>query len=300
MKTNGGPQARDHFVDQLRQRLSDGMTLGDALKSSTPAVPPMEVSVIRAAETSGMLEQAFRYLTEHYESVFSTRKKALARLVYPALLIHLAILLPAIPEFVRTQDLASTLGLSVVLLVALYVITAGLVLGFRVIHRAARTDRAADGILRRLPLWGKVRRASALYRFCSVFRMYLECGQKISTSAAAGGEASNSAVVQSAADALANTARDGHPVGSAIFNLQSVFPNELASGIHSAEQTGMLSEELGRWANLYREKTMESLDRFGAWAPRIIYILAALFVAWQIIKMYASIYAPIFELLDGI
>ncbi|MFT5469208.1 MAG: type II secretory pathway component PulF [Verrucomicrobiales bacterium] len=288
---------RTTFLEHVRERIRLGATLSEAIGNSQAGITPLEISIMQAAEMAGMLEQGFAHLAEYFESAVKTRRQVVGKLIYPALLIHLAILLPAIPRFVQTQDLAGTLVGVVIGLASVYAITICLVLAFRALWSRGGEQIGVDRLLRRTPLVGGVRKALSLQRFCSVLRMHVECGQKISAGAAAGGEASDSAVVKSASNHLAETARGGSPMGSVILGLVEAFPHELGSAIHNAEQTGMLSEELTRWTEIFRQRVAAAFERIGTWLPRLIYFAVVIFVIWTIFSMLSSIYKP---LLDGI
>ena len=285
-------------TEAARRVVRSGGTLSQALSTPEVGALPMESAILRAAESSGMLEQAFAYLSGHFESVRQTRITIRAQLLYPGILVHLGILLPAIPAYIRTQSFASSIGLALVMLLGLYAFVIAFGLVSRVLWKRAVTDCGIDRVLRSVPLVGGLRRAIGLERFSNVLRMQIECGQLISTGVAAAGEASGSAVLAEAGQRLSETARGGSPLGSEILTMRRAFPDDFATAIRTAEQTGMLGEELTRWSHLYRRRVVDQFGRLAAWAPRVVYLLVALFVAWQIISLGMSIYAPVLDLLD--
>lgn len=299
LQTGENDPDRTTFLEHVRARIGEGATLSEAIENPRAGITPMEISVLRAAELSGMLERGFKHLAEYFESARKTRRQVIGRLVYPALLVHLAILLPAVPRLIRTQDIVGVSGSILIALAFVYALAIVVVSGFRILWRAGGRQNGPDRFLRRTPLVGGVRKALALHRFCSVFRMFVECGQKISNGAAAGGEASDSAVVDEAAGILARTARDGSPVGSVILSLGEAFPRELGSAIQNAELSGMLSEELGRWSEIYRERVSAAFHRIGVWLPRLIYFAVVIFVVWTIFSMLSETYKPIFDQLEA-
>lgn len=290
--------ARREFLENVRRSIRQGSTFSQAIESANGGVSSMELAVIRPAELAGMLDQAFDYLAEHFRALSKTRRDIKVSLIYPALLVHMAILLPTIPRYLMSQDFPREVSVTVVQLLIAYGIAAFLTFGLTGLVKLARTRTGADRCVRLLPLIGAARKSMALQRFCSVFQMSIECGQKISAGAAAGGQASESAIVHTAANQLANTARGGSPIGSEILALESAFPRELGTSIVQAEQTGLLSEELARWANLYRQRVDDQLRLIAFWTPKILFFFVAIFVAWQIIGMFLGTYMKIFEKFD--
>ena len=75
----------------------------------------------------------------------------------------------------------------------------------------------------------------------------------------------------------------GHRLGEA-FRAQPEFRTPLRS-IEIGEHTGRLEEESTRAAEFFKDKTLQALDAFAQWAPRLLYILILCLIGWRIIAI---------------
>jgi type IV pilus assembly protein PilC len=63
-------------------------------------LPPMEVALVEAGERSGRLSELSAMLARHYRHLAVTRRMLIGRLVYPVFLIHVALVVMAVPVVV--------------------------------------------------------------------------------------------------------------------------------------------------------------------------------------------------------
>ena len=75
------------------QRLKSGSSLTEALRQSGELQPAFDLALLAAAEDSGHLDAACRRLGAHYTERAKITRKVYAQLMYPALLLHMAILI---------------------------------------------------------------------------------------------------------------------------------------------------------------------------------------------------------------
>ncbi|WP_075089822.1 hypothetical protein [Verrucomicrobium spinosum] len=95
---------------------------------------------------------------------------------------------------------------------------------------------------------------------------------------------------------------DGQALAPAL-KATGALPKSLGSAVDTAEQTGTLDIEMGRWARAEAELASRAQDRAAEWLPRIFYVLVLLYIAWRVISMALSYMGPhgmIQQMLDGI
>ena len=89
----------------LQRGVGEGMTLGDALKTyGGDEADPLDVATLRAAERGGKIEQGAKHLAEYYQLQAKLWQQIKAAMAYPLLVLHAAILLPAITVRVGLAD----------------------------------------------------------------------------------------------------------------------------------------------------------------------------------------------------
>ena len=77
-------------ISQVRDRVNEGASLGDAL-SQMSMFGDLYVSMVRAGESSGALEQVLERLADYLESQVRTRNKVVSITIYPAIMFAVAI-----------------------------------------------------------------------------------------------------------------------------------------------------------------------------------------------------------------
>ena len=294
--------AQREFARTIQTGLTEGKTISQSIAHSGLGISDLEVSVIRAAEEGGVLEDGFGYLRDYFATIQKTRSQIRSRLIYPAFILHLGILIPPVLRFITNSMVGKSggniLNQILISIVVIYGLIAIFWISGRILHRAGRKSQMIDRFLRMIPLIGKTRRFIALERFCNVFRIYVLCGQKISTGLDAAGDATQSAVVTSAAHRLGEVARGGNPIGEAM-QAESAFPRDFSRSTANAEQTGTLEEDLKRWSTFFSESVGGQMEKLGFWIPRILSLLVFVYIGWQLVSWYMGYLQSALDMMDG-
>lgn len=290
-----------HVVRSVAQHLREGTSIRDAFQNIDDiALTGVEENLIEAGERGGLLEDVFRHLADYYERVHEARRAVIRSLVYPAVLLHVAAFLPALPKLVR-GDGASALWSSLGLLAIFYVIAAGVIAGYLFLQRQSTTSTGIDRFLSKIPILGKLRRMLAMERFAEVCRIYLLSAFKPSEAVAAAGRASQSGHLREQSASVSQDLASGQAMGPALL-ARRAFPRDFAAGMSTAEESGTLDQELQRWANLYASRVRESFAQVEVWLPKAVFLIIGLFVAWQIVQVYfgyLNVYDQLMEDLAG-
>ncbi len=286
----GTNAAGRRFLKALRDGVADGLTVAEAAGTSGAGITPLEVSVLNSAEEGGSLEDGFDHLAVHFEARARAASSIRVALIYPAVLIHLAVLLPALVKAVQTRDLpGAALGAAAVL-AGIYLVSFLLWRLYRSLSRKARTDAGADRLLRRVPLLGKARSSGALARFAEVLRIQLRCGRGPRRGIRSAAEASDSALLARAVRKFVlpevEAGRRAGPGFAAAGKRH--FPPAFAQSYATAEEAGDVDDEMARWAIVFADDAETALRRLAGAAPKVVYVLAAAYVAWQAYRMYAG------------
>ena len=256
----------------------------------------LDIALIRAGEKAGRVPDALQQLADHYGRRARTSRKVRAQMIYPAILLHFGVFLPMLPKAIK-ENSSIPLQQAGLILLGLWVFLF-LAYGFYQFLRKRSTHKVGtDRLLRKVPLYGSIRKFSSLSRFADVLGAYLNAGLVVSTSLRAAGKSSASAVLlNDASTAAAKIEEGGNNLAQAIAYAKSL-PSEFARGLATSEQSGTLTEELERWSKLYAEETEIAAVRFGTWVPRILYFIIAGFVVYQIVTMYMGYVKSIMQFL---
>jgi type IV pilus assembly protein PilC len=286
------PEARRRILLALKSGLAQGKSIAESLRG---AVSGLEFTLLDAVEQGGRLADGCDHLASYFELLDRTRRRVLARLVYPALLLHLVFLPAALPVLVTRGPAAFLVALLGPLAVLWAVVLLLAFAGWR-LNRTARTNAALDRALNAIPIAGRVRRNLALARFTKVFQISLLAGRRPSEAIEMSAVAAQSGALAQAAGAMAPKLASGIPLGE-LMPAAPVFPRDLADAFATAEESGTLDVEAGRWADYLQADAQAAADAFADWFPKIVYGIAVIVVAWVILRFWFDYYGKIGEML---
>ncbi|MFN0126336.1 MAG: type II secretion system F family protein [Verrucomicrobiales bacterium] len=281
--------------DSLRRRmleaLRDGLQAGGTIAGSLqPAVTPMEFSLLEASEKGGRIADGFAYLAEFFMMRSRTRSQAIAGLIYPLLVLHLAVV-PAALMVNFGKDLKLFFPTALALLGVLYGVVGAVFFAGRWLLRRGEYDRLTDSLLRRVPVFGTWRRSESLSRFCKVLEISLLAGRLPSEAVTLAASAANSALVRAAAERISSETAAGYPLGPSMAG-DKAFPVELADSLTSAEIAGSLEKEAGRWSGYFQSEANQAAQLVAAWLPRLVYgvaVLVVIVVAVRFVLNYVNL-----------
>jgi type II secretory pathway component PulF len=287
-------EPRRRTLVALKEGLGRRQSIAESLRSS---VSDLEYSLLDAAERGGRLGDGCEHLADYFSLIEQTRRRLLRKLIYPALLLHLVILPGALPKLI-IEGPAAFLAALIIPLACLYGLAAVVGGVSWSLVRAARTDASIDRLLNAVPIFGRVRRSLAFSRFCKVFQISLLAGRRTSEVVEMSALAAQSGTVSAAAQRLVPQVAAGEPLGP-LLRISSAFPSEMANGFATAEEAGTLDQEAARWAAYFRAEAQAAADDFAAWAPRFIYGIAVVVVAWVVLRFWLNYFQAIGDLMNG-
>jgi type IV pilus assembly protein PilC len=186
------------FLLEVREGLSQGHPFYEAFARHTEIFSPVFVNLIKAAETSGNLEQTFEELAESLERDAEILSKAKSAMIYPAILMVAGLglftflstfAIPKIakvfldsgiePPFISRIVFGAGLLVNDHLILFILSIIGG-VFGFWYLFFKNRLGRVVrDRVVRRLPLVSAVVRDLAVQRFTGTLSSLLRAGLPI-------------------------------------------------------------------------------------------------------------------------
>lgn len=292
------PLGRRRFLLGLQRGLARGDGIARSLDNeNAPLVTGLESTLVAAGEKSGTLAQSFDHLARYFSAVDGGIRQARSAMIYPLILVHVAIVLPEIPAAIMSGGEMSPAASIATKLAVFWAGALLLAWLWKMLSAAATRNASIDQCMRLLPLVGKARQHWALARFAQVFHAGLLAALRISEITRIAGEASQSGVFAAGAAAAARRIDGGQPLALSLRETQA-FPQLFADSIATAEEAGTLDREMERWAALETDLATEAMERVANWLPKIGYGLIMVYVAWRIISMAVGIYSPLFKMLD--
>ncbi len=295
-------------LDDVANRVKTGDSLSSAFEAQS-GFPVMYITTLLAGERSGNLQEVLeRYVT--FQKVSLTfRKKLIASLIYPALLMTLVIALMifllavVVPQFAVLYDqMGSKLPAMTMALLNfgkwlhhnILWLFLGLLCIAGVAYRFSITERGRDlidGFRVGLPVFGKIWLKYQVALFSRTLSTLLTGGLPLVPSLETAARSISSRRVSKAVFSSIATVREGKSLAESLIHT-NIFPGLSTEMITVGEQTGALPQMLNSVAEFFEEDVSTALTASLALIEPAILIVMGIVVVFILI----SLYLPIFSL----
>jgi type IV pilus assembly protein PilC len=295
----------------VRQDIEAGMSFCDALSKHPAVFSEFFINMSRAGEASGMLDEILDRLASYLEKTASLQRKISSSLVYPEVVISMAILITAVllikvvPTFKGIFDMLGgklPLPTQILILVSDIVrkhfiygvlVIAGAVFIF---HKYVSTPRGKynfDKFTLKLPVLGVLFQKVAVAKFSRTFSTLVKSGVAVLNALDIVGKTSGNKVVEEAVANCRIAVRDGEPIATPLAK-SKVFPPIVTRMIGVGEQTGQLEKMLTKIADFYDDQ----VDAAVAGMTSLIEPLVIAFLGVVIGGIVIALFLPIFKITE--
>lgn len=289
-------------------RVGAGSTVADAIARHGEVFPPYFLSMLRSAEYTGRMDDAFEQLYRYIKRDVELNRQVRKALIYPMILMVVAIgvsllivifVIPKFAEFFADFDAELPLPTRMLIAVSDFVqSTYGLVTGVLLIAlgvglaayiRTTAGRRNLHALLLRLPMVGTVIVYSSTERFCRVFATLLESGVVMGDALPSAIDCSNNMVFKE----RLNIAAEGVLAGAGFaepMRQTELFPSTVVQMIKVGERSGELSEQLGNVALFYEEELTYAVDKLTQWFEPMVLLFIGVVVGFVALAMVSAMY----------
>ena len=294
-------------ISQIRDRVREGKSLSEAVDEAG-VFSKVYSTAILAGEKSGNLPGVLDYYIAYQRVSTGVRKKILASLVYPTLLICVAVIIvtylvtAVIPKFALLyHDLNVELPGPTRLLIALTVdyrfvflgAVASLALAAAGIFLWSRTDEggaAFDRFKFRLPVIGDTLLKFQVAQFSRTLSTLLTGGTPLVAGLQTASDAITSKLLRSTVSRSTQMVREGESLHGALASSGTV-PELALDMIEVGESSGALAPMLNSVAEFYEEEVSLRLSTLVSLIEPILLIFMGLIVAFILISLYLPIFS---------
>src|SRR6202166_1644579 len=294
-------------ITQIRDRVREGKSLSEAVDEAG-GFSKVYSTAILAGEKSGNLSGVLDFYIAYQKVSTGVRKKILATLVYPALLLVMATIIVSylvttvIPKFAMLyNDLNVALPAPTRLLIALTVdyrylflsAVAGLVLCGVGVYFWSRTDEGGtvfDRLKFRLPVVGDTLLKFQVAQFSRTLATLLSGGTPLVAGLQTSCDALSSRLVRVAVAEATQMVREGESLHSALAS-KGVVPPLALDMIEVGESSGALAPMLTSVAEFYEEEVSLRLGALVAIIEPVILVFMGALVAFILISLYLPIFS---------
>ena len=294
-------------ISQVRDRVREGKSLSEAV-TEAGAFSKVYSTAILAGEKSGNLSGVLDYYIAYQRVSTGVRKKILATLVYPVLLIGVAIIIvtylvtAVIPKFaVLYRDLNVDLPAPTRLLIALTVdyrfaflgaiaLLAVAATGVFLWSRTEEGGTAFDRFKFRLPVIGDTLLKFQVAQFSRTLATLLTGGTPLVAGLQTATDAITSKLLRVTVSEATQRVREGESLHAALGS-RNVMPEMALEMIEVGESSGALSPMLTSVAEFYEEEVNLRLSALVSIIEPVLLVFMGLLVAFILISLYLPIFS---------
>jgi len=312
-------QERDRVLKKTIAGLSDavqgGSTFSEGLAQHPRLFNDLYVNMVRAGELGGVLELVLTRLAEFQEKAQKIKNKVVAAMVYPIIVMFLAILIMAfllvfiVPRFEQIfKDMLGDKPLPTITLFVIGVsnavknhwglilfVVALVVIGGKMLGRTARGRIALDRVKLRAPLFGDLIRKTAISRFSRTLGTLVTSGVPILQALNITRETAGNTVIAGAITQVHDSVKEGESIVQPLES-SGVFPPMVISMIDVGEETGQLPEMLLKIAEVYDDEVDNSVAGLTSMLEPIMIVFLALVVGTIVIALFM----PLISIISGL
>ncbi len=299
------------IIGDIKSDVEGGSTFADALKKYPRIFSELYANMVAAGETGGILDTILIRLATYIEKAQSLKRKVKGAMVYPAVVISVAILviivimvfvvptfskmfaqlggqLPAPTQLIinMSQFLGGTGGLVVLAAVI------GTIVSITQFRRTEPGRKVTDRIILTLPIVGVLFKKVAVAKFTRTLGTLISSGVPILDGLTITAKTAGNKVIEKAVMGVRQGVSEGQTVAEPLSHAK-VFPPMVTQMIAVGESTGALDNMLDKIADFYDDEVDIAVGALTSMIEPMLMVFLGGSVGFIVVAMYL----PIFKLI---
>ncbi len=306
LKSQGKPALAEATEGILRD-VEGGLSLAGALEQHPKIFSPVYVSLVKAGESAGVLDNILNRMADNLETQREFQAKIKGAMIYPIiiivgmLLVATIMMIFVIPKLLGlykefdaklplpTQILISISDLSVRFWWVVLLALVGLVYIYKKFSSSKAGKRKIDELKFKLPVAGKLLNQTILAEFTRTLGLLVGAGVPITEALEISAKTANNLVIEEGIFLANEQVEKGVPLSTAIAK-NEIFPPIVSQMLSVGEETGKLDEVLSKVSKYFQSESEESLKGLTTAIEPLIMILLGVGVGFLIIAIILPIY----------
>ncbi len=296
-------------LDDVHEKVRGGTALSDAFAAHGELFPNVYTASLMAGERSGNLDAVLRRFVAYSKTVDAVRTKTISAMMYPIVLVALAILLvgiivvkvvPTFAEFYSSFDAELPLSTRIIVGISdfiraqfwlILIAVVGGIIGFMTWMRQPGRGKEFDRFLLKLPFIGASFQKFSTSQLARTLATLLGGGIPLVNSLEIAARSTGNRHMGAELEIVAVRVREGQSFSATLLERQTV-PDVAIKMIEVGESTGALTEMLNSLADFYDEEIETEVARF----VTLIEPAMLVFMGVVIAGIVLSLYLPLFQL----
>jgi len=296
-------------LDGVIESVRSGTDLSTALERFARVFPNVYISMVRAGEVSGQLDDILVRLAEYLEASAKLKRDIRAAMTYPVISLVLVVgiamflMIGIVPKF---KEIFDTLeielpGLTLGVLAVSYALKnhilatlagiAGLIALFVIWKRTDWGEKQWDWIILHVPVFGPLFRKVALSRFSRTFATLIKSGVPILGALEIVSDTAGNRTISDTVDSAKENVRQGHTLAEPLME-SKVFPPMVTRMVQIGEKSGSLEQLLEKISDFYDDQVSAAVKTLTSMIEPIMIGIMGFMVGGIVL----AVFLPIFEL----
>jgi len=300
-------------IDDLYEKVERGTLLSAAMREHPRFFPPILINMIEAGEVAGSIDKSMDKMAVHFEKELKLRQKIVNALMYPAIVIGVAVIVLiilltyVIPTFVGLfEELQVELPATTRFVISsskfmqhngIYLLFAilALLFGYKVFKSTPTGGIIVGKIKIKIPVIGRLVLGQVTSRFTRTLATLLNAGVSLITALDTTKNILSNAYIEKEFDRVIERVKGGEGLSYPIEDM-GIFPKLMNIMLKTGEETGQLEYMLEKAADYYENEVENQVTRLTSLFEPVMIVLLALMVGF----LLASIIMPMFKLYGSI
>lgn len=294
-------------IIKIRNDVETGSSLSDAMAKHKDIFSSLFVNMVKAGESSGMLDEILDRVATYLEKTSALQKKIKSALVYPAVVsimaggITLLLLLKVIPVFKNIfSGFGADLPKPTLVLIGisdflqnyfLFTIIAFIIAAF-LFTRYINTEKGRlkfDSLLLNMPIFGVLFKKVAISKFTRTLSSLIKSGVPILASLEIVGKTAGNKAVEIAVDNVRTNVREGENIAEPLAR-SKIFPPMVVRMVSVGEKAGELEKMLSKIADFYDEQVDAAVTGLTSMIEPLIIAFLGIVIGSIVICMFLPIF----------
>jgi len=306
-------QTMNEIIGGIIADIEEGKTLSSAISRYPDIFSPIYVSIIKSAESSGLLDRALSHLADNLEKQAKLRNTIRSALTYPTIVVILmfvvvfimmTVVIPQLSGLYENLNVELPLPTKIIMKLSdfmtvswpLIIVIVGLaVFLFRRWHKTDAGKLVIDNLILKAPIFGNLSKKVILTEFSRTFSLLVGSGTLVVDSLMQTADTLGNIHYKNAIIVIAKKVENGVSVGDALSSY-SLFPPLLTQLVKIGEETGKLDETLLKASEYFESEADQSVKMLTTSLEPIIMVTLGAGVAFLLV----SVITPIYSLISSI
>jgi len=286
----------------IRESIAQGMPTADAFADHPAYLDDLNVSMVRAGEASGHLDEVLLKMSNFMQEQARVRNKVQAAMMYPLVMLIVGLLVVAlligfvVPKItlmlenqgtelpLPTQILQNTSDFLIGYWWAVIVAIVFGLLAFNLYYSSEKGHLKTDSLMLRLPIFGDLLLKQSIARFTQTFATLLGSGVPVVRCLEVNRTVLGNRLMENTIDDVRQKILEGADIAGPI-KASGVFPPLLGYMIAVGEQSGELDQMMSQIGDTYQEEVEISTAKLTSLIEPILILVLAVMVGFIILAI---------------